>query len=100
MSVLGTLMARPEKRSYSRPPAEVAGEVVTHAEAVVGRDGVLLPVRLLLEADGDDCVVPGAHETEQLAVEGGIDSGVTKADERSAAVHQLLAMKDHRVVRV
>jgi hypothetical protein len=32
-------MARPEKRSYSRPPAEVAGEVVAQAEAVVGRDG-------------------------------------------------------------
>ena len=32
-------MARPAKRSYSRPPAEVVGEVVTDAEAIVGRDG-------------------------------------------------------------
>jgi hypothetical protein len=32
-------MARPAKRSYSRPPAEVVGEVVADAEAVVGRDG-------------------------------------------------------------
>jgi len=32
-------MARPAKRSYSRPPAEVAREVVAHAEAVVRRDG-------------------------------------------------------------
>ena len=32
-------MARPAKRSYSRPPAEVVGEVVTHAEGMVGRDG-------------------------------------------------------------
>ena len=32
-------MARPAKRSYSRPPAEVVGEVVADAEAVVRRDG-------------------------------------------------------------
>ena len=32
-------MAPPAKRSYSRPPVEVVGEVVAHAEAVVGRDG-------------------------------------------------------------
>ena len=31
-------MARPAKRSYSRPPAEVVSEVVAHAEAEVGRD--------------------------------------------------------------
>src|SRR5450759_157720 len=35
----GTVMARPAKRSYSRPPAEVAREVVAHPEAVVGRSG-------------------------------------------------------------
>ena len=39
MSVRGTAMARPATRSYSRPPAEVVGEVVAHAEAVVGGDG-------------------------------------------------------------
>jgi hypothetical protein len=39
MDACGTVMARPAKRSYSRPPAEVVGEVVAHAEAVVGRDG-------------------------------------------------------------
>jgi hypothetical protein len=31
-------MARPAKRSYSRPPAEVVSEVVADAEAEVGRD--------------------------------------------------------------
>ena len=51
-------------------------------------------------ADVKVALVPGAYETEQLAVEGGIDGGVTQAGERSAAVHQLLAMKGHRVVRV
>jgi len=35
----GTVMALPAKRSYPRPPAEVVGEVVADAEAVVGRDG-------------------------------------------------------------
>jgi hypothetical protein len=32
-------MARPAKRSYSRPPADAGEEVVADAEAVVGRDG-------------------------------------------------------------
>src|SRR5450756_507771 len=32
-------MARLAKRSYSRPPAEVVGEVAAHAEAVVRRSG-------------------------------------------------------------
>ena len=32
-------MARPAKRSYSRPPAEVVGEAVAHVKAAVGRDG-------------------------------------------------------------
>jgi len=41
-----------------------------------------------------------AYETKQLAVEGGIDGAVTQAEERSAAIYQHLAMKDHRVVRV
>jgi hypothetical protein len=35
----GTLMARPAKRSYSRPPVEVACEVVADAEAIIRRDG-------------------------------------------------------------
>ena len=39
MRVRGTEMARPAKRSHSRPPEEVVGEVVADAEAVVRRDG-------------------------------------------------------------
>jgi len=35
----GTAMARPAKCSYSRPPAKVVGELVAHAEAIVGREG-------------------------------------------------------------
>jgi hypothetical protein len=63
-SVRGTVMARPAKRSYSRPPAEVAREVAADADAVVGRDvGVEAAELDLLRAAGELTSLDGHTET-------------------------------------